>query len=53
MPTIPHIEKHFTATEIVRDVFIGIADSLTVPFPLAARCVEPIRHWVGLNSQRR
>ncbi len=36
MPTIPHIEKHFTATESVRDVVIGMADGLTVPFALAA-----------------
>jgi vacuolar iron transporter family protein len=25
------MEKHFTATETVRDVVIGMADSLTVP----------------------
>ena len=24
MPTVPHIEKHFTASETVRDVVIGI-----------------------------
>jgi vacuolar iron transporter family protein len=36
MPTIPHIEKHFMATETVRDVVIGMADGLTVPFALAA-----------------
>ena len=36
MPTIPHIEQHFTATETVRDVVIGMADGLTVPFALAA-----------------
>jgi len=29
MPTIPHVEKHFTATESVRDVVIGVADGLT------------------------
>jgi VIT1/CCC1 family predicted Fe2+/Mn2+ transporter len=34
MPTIAHIEKHFTATETVRDVIM--ADGLTVPFALAA-----------------
>jgi VIT1/CCC1 family predicted Fe2+/Mn2+ transporter len=32
----PHIEKHFTASESVRDVVIGMADGLTVPFALAA-----------------
>jgi vacuolar iron transporter family protein len=36
MPTIPHIERHFMATETVRDVVIGMADGLTVPFALAA-----------------
>lgn len=36
MPTILHLEKHFTATETVRDVVIGMADGLTVPFALAA-----------------
>src|SRR6516165_8036623 len=36
MPTTPHVEKHFTATEAVRDVVIGMADGLTVPFALAA-----------------
>jgi vacuolar iron transporter family protein len=36
MPTTPHIEKHFTATETVRDAVIGMADGLTVPFALAA-----------------
>lgn len=36
MPTVPHVEKHFMATETVRDVVIGMADGLTVPFALAA-----------------
>ena len=36
MPHTPHIEKHFTSGEIVRDVVIGMADGLTVPFALAA-----------------
>jgi len=36
MPSAPHIEKHFTATESVRDVVIGMSDGLTVPFALAA-----------------
>ncbi len=36
MPVAPHIEKHFTASETVRDVVIGMADGLTVPFALAA-----------------
>ena len=36
MPTIPHVEKHFLGSESVRDVVIGMADGLTVPFALAA-----------------
>ena len=36
MPATPHVEKHFTASEMVRDVVIGMADGLTVPFALAA-----------------
>ena len=36
MPTIPHIERHFRATETVRDIVIGMSDGLTVPFALAA-----------------
>ena len=32
----PHIEKHFTAGDSVRDVVIGMSDGLTVPFALAA-----------------
>ena len=36
MPTTPHIEKHFTAGNTVRDVVIGMSDGLTVPFALAA-----------------
>ena len=36
MPLTPHIEKHFTAGETVRDIVIGMSDGLTVPFALAA-----------------
>lgn len=36
MPVTPHIEKHFTASDTVRDVVIGMSDGLTVPFALAA-----------------
>jgi vacuolar iron transporter family protein len=31
-----HTEHHFTATDTVRDVVIGMSDGLTVPFALAA-----------------
>jgi hypothetical protein len=30
MPATPHVEKHFTATETVRDVVIGMADELSL-----------------------
>ena len=36
MPQTLHVEKHFTASETVRDVVIGMSDGLTVPFALAA-----------------
>lgn len=36
MPQTPHIEKHFTASAVVRDIVIGMSDGLTVPFALAA-----------------
>ena len=36
MPMTPHSEQHFTASECVRDIVIGMSDGLTVPFALAA-----------------
>lgn len=36
MPSTPHVERHFTAADGVRDVVIGMSDGLTVPFALAA-----------------
>ncbi len=36
MPQTPHMERHFTGSEIVRDIVIGMSDGLTVPFALAA-----------------
>lgn len=36
MPATPHVERHFLGSETVRDVVIGMADGLTVPFALAA-----------------
>lgn len=32
----PHNEEHFKSSEMVRDIVIGMADGLTVPFALAA-----------------
>jgi vacuolar iron transporter family protein len=36
MAHLGHVEKHFTASNFVRDVVIGMSDGLTVPFALAA-----------------
>lgn len=36
MPQTEHVEKHFEAPDVVRDIVIGVADGLTVPFALAA-----------------
>jgi len=36
MPQTPHVEKHFTGSEVIRDIVIGMSDGLTVPFALAA-----------------
>jgi vacuolar iron transporter family protein len=29
MPQTPHVEKHLTASEVVRDIVIGMSDGLT------------------------
>src|SRR4051794_34740964 len=44
MPQTPHIERHFTSSEVVRDIVIGMADGLTVPFALAAGLTGAIDH---------
>ena len=36
MHSTSHVEGHFTASEVVCDIVIGMADGLTVPFALAA-----------------
>jgi VIT1/CCC1 family predicted Fe2+/Mn2+ transporter len=36
MPSTPHVEAHFQSSDLVRDIVIGMADGLTVPFALAA-----------------
>jgi vacuolar iron transporter family protein len=36
MPQTPHTEKHFTGSQTIRDLVIGMSDGLTVPFALAA-----------------
>src|SRR6476661_5597629 len=44
MPQTPHIERHFMASNVVRDIVIGMADGLTVPFALAAGLTGAIEH---------
>lgn len=36
MHATTHVEQHFTASAVVRDIVIGMSDGLTVPFALAA-----------------
>ena len=36
MPQTPHVERHFSGSEVVRDIVIGMSDGLTIPFALAA-----------------
>src|ERR1700690_4322299 len=36
MASMHHHEQHFTATDAVRDLVIGMSDGLPVPFALAA-----------------
>jgi VIT1/CCC1 family predicted Fe2+/Mn2+ transporter len=36
MPRHRHVESHFSGSEIVRDIVLGMSDGLTVPFALAA-----------------
>jgi len=43
MPLLPHKEARFTASEIVRDIVIGMSDGLTVPFALAAGLTGVVR----------
>lgn len=36
MPQTPHIERHFSGGQVIRDIVIGMSDGLTVPFALTA-----------------
>jgi len=42
MPETPHLERHFTASDSVRDVVIGVSDGLKVPFALAAGSIAMV-----------
>lgn len=50
MPQTPHTERHFTASEVVRDVVIGMSDGLTVPFALAAGLTGGLQGAANPNS---
>jgi VIT1/CCC1 family predicted Fe2+/Mn2+ transporter len=50
MPQTPHTERHFTASDVVRDVVIGMSDGLTVPFALAAGLTGGLVGVDGPNS---
>jgi len=39
-----HAEKHFQQSEILKDIIIGLADGLTVPFALAAGLSGAVTH---------
>jgi len=44
---VEHAEKHFTSSETVRDIVIGMSDGLTVPFALAAGLTGAIGGAIG------
>lgn len=50
MPQTPHTERHFTASEVVRDIVIGMSDGLTVPFALAAGLSGGLEGAVNPNA---
>ena len=50
MPSVPHVESHFTASASVRDVVIGMSDGLTVPFALAAGITGAIANNPGATA---
>src|SRR6266545_7088066 len=50
MPQTSHTERHFTASDVVRDVVIGISDGLTVPFALAAGLTGGLAGAVNPNG---
>jgi VIT1/CCC1 family predicted Fe2+/Mn2+ transporter len=43
----PHAERHFEGSETVRDIVLGMADGLTVPFALAAGISGAIDSSIG------
>ena len=50
-PEQAHIERHFRASEFVRDVVIGMSDGLTVPFALAAGLSGAVdKTWIVVTA---
>jgi VIT1/CCC1 family predicted Fe2+/Mn2+ transporter len=47
LPETQHIERHFSASDTIRDIVIGMSDGLTVPFALAAGLSGAV-HSTGL-----
>ncbi|MDE1193561.1 MAG: VIT1/CCC1 transporter family protein [Arachidicoccus sp.] len=39
-----HLEKHFTSSQFIGDIIIGLSDGLTVPFALAAGLSGAVAH---------
>ena len=48
VPSIPHVEKHFTATETVEDVVIEMADGLIV-LGGSQLCGYRLSHLTGVD----
>jgi vacuolar iron transporter family protein len=46
LPSTPHVERHFTSGDAVRDIVIGMSDGVTVPFALAAGLSGAVQAWV-------
>ncbi|MBI4355248.1 MAG: VIT1/CCC1 transporter family protein [Candidatus Omnitrophica bacterium] len=47
----PHTEEHFTASRMVRDAVLGMADGLTVPFALAAGLSGAVnQNWIVVTA---
>jgi VIT1/CCC1 family predicted Fe2+/Mn2+ transporter len=50
-PEQAHIERHFLASEFVRDIVIGMSDGLTVPFALAAGLSGAVANtWIVVTA---
>ena len=46
-----HEEQHFQSSEMVRDIVIGMADGLTVPFALAAGLSGAVdSNWIVITA---